>query len=212
MVTSTGVRASPSEHEFSPSRIRLCCLDLVLIALQYCIKVQNPGKWFTWNICTLYIGIHIEYWLLIIFLPSTTAAVTLIRRRKSLGSIANCYRFSLGSWRTAATGSPCDLGDLELWTATCPHWSHMVGGDKRSQVVRRQVLPFVIGDVLDNKSWLNFIARSFLSYFFTLLHWKSLSMGGLFTFYVDKATKKLFEVKAYCTITFNGRDFIIFRK
>ena len=126
MVTSTGVRASPSEHEFSPSRRRLCCLDLVFIALQYCIKVQNPGKWFTWNICTLYIGIHIKYWLLIIFLPSTTAAVTLIRRRKSLGSIANCYRSSLGSWRTAATGSPCDLGDLELWTATCPHWSCLI--------------------------------------------------------------------------------------
>ena len=48
MVTSTGVRASPSEHEFSPSRRRLCCLDLVLIALQYCRKES-------WQV------VHMEY-------------------------------------------------------------------------------------------------------------------------------------------------------
>ena len=207
MVTSTGVRASPSEHEFSPSRRRLCCLDLVLIALQYCIKVHNPGKWLTWNICTLWVEWYIywhTYWVLIIDnIPTQHNCSRYTNKEKKVpgqhcellqvlpGILENCcYRFSMWPWRPWIVN--CYMSSLVL--------SHMVGGDKRSQVVRRQVLPFVIGDVLDNKGWLNFIARSFLSKFFTLLHWKSLSMGGLFTIYVDKV-KKLFEVKAYCYST-----------
>ena len=100
--------------------------DCITILQKRILASGSHGIFAHYGWSGIYIGIHIEYWLLIIFLPSTTAAVTLIRRRKSLGSIANCYRSSLGSWRTAATGSPCDLGDLELWSATCPHWSCLI--------------------------------------------------------------------------------------
>ena len=170
MVTSTGVRASPSEHEFSPSRRRLCWLVLVLLALQYCIKVQNPGKWFTWNICTLWVEWYIywhTYWVLIIDnIPTQHNCSRYTNKEKKVpgqhcellqvlpGILENCcYRFSMWPWRPWIVN--CYMSSLVL--------SHMVVGDKRSQVVKRQVLPFVIGDALDNKSWLNFIARSFLS-------------------------------------------------
>ena len=122
-----------------------------------------------------------------------------------------------------ATGLPWDLGELlevlhvTLETLNCELLHVLTGlvsygqwGQKKSSGEKTSVTFChwrCVGqqELIENICYELFVLVFLPFYIENHFQW-------LFTFYVDKAAKKLFEVKAYCTITFNGRVFIIFRK